>query len=705
MGFSLPSGVINTNSAYFYADDLNDFGTLVKELSDQTLIVLDYSNVTPAITLTSYSFAVDVSSNPALVVSYPQIGPLGEILTFLVSGGIPGQEYTLTVTATYQTGTRNDTLTIAVPSSSGDCVQVNPVPAIYNQLPLGTQGYINAGVRYFWGAAAPANPGVLDQWYDPTTDTLSEWTTDGTTFFWSILTTSDLVTEAPIDSILYSRYNGHWVANVFQVDAPSNSQSYSRNNNTWMADAIQTDAPMDSTNYVRNNGGWKYLPPAAIGNDAPSDNKLYGRYNAGWTQVPTFPISSDAPNNSNAYVRSGGAWASGGSFVNSLVTQGDLSAIGSLSINGSAWIDGVTTFGAQVALPYDPIQPLQAATKQYVDGQINDVKIDPTIFVHITGSTMTGALILSADPTSPMQAADKQYVDNTVATATAGGPFLSILGGTITGNLTVDGVTTLGADPVNPFEAATKHYVDINSTGGIGDAPLNANVYGRSNGAWVQALAITGGVLTGPLTLQSDPTAAPQAATKNYVDTSISTAVAAAPYLRLSGGTLTGALILNAVPTTNLGAATKSYVDTKAGTALPLMNGNAAIGTSSLFSLQDHVHPSDTSRYAASNPSGYQTAAQVTASLAAYLPLLGGTLVGALTLSADPTNNLGAATKQYVDAGVASAEGVANTMVPLAGGTMTGLLILSAPPTANLGAATKGYVDTLTNSTIDMGTF
>jgi hypothetical protein len=43
--------------------------------------------------------------------------------------------------------------------------------------------------------------------------------------------------------------------------------------------------------------------------------------------------------------------------------------------------------------------------------------------------------------------------------------------------------------------------------------------------------------------------------------------------------------------------------------------------------------------------------------------------------------------------------------VPLAGGTMTGPLILSANPTVNLGAVTKQYVDTLTNSSIDPGTY
>jgi hypothetical protein len=48
------------------------------------------------------------------------------------------------------------------------------------------------------------------------------------------------------------------------------------------------------------------------------------------------------------------------------------------------------------------------------------------------------------------------------------------------------------------------------------------------------------------------------------------------------------------------------------------------------WSRGDHVHPVDTSRYAATNPSNFQTAAQVTASLAGYLSLAGGTLTGAL---------------------------------------------------------------------------
>ncbi len=72
----------------------------------------------------------------------------------------------------------------------------------------------------------------------------------------------------------------------------------------------------------------------------------------------------------------------------------------------------------------------------------------------------------------------------------------------------------------------------------------------------------------------------------------------------------------------------------------------------------------------------------LTAALAAKLDLAGGTLTGALVLAANPTVNLGAATKQYAD-----------LMLPKTGGTMTGHIRLHADPVNNLDAATKIYVD------------
>jgi hypothetical protein len=69
---------------------------------------------------------------------------------------------------------------------------------------------------------------------------------------------------------------------------------------------------------------------------------------------------------------------------------------------------------------------------------------------------------------------------------------------------------------------------------------------------------------------------------------------------------------------------------TQPSTTTPLMDGTAVVGVGTTWARADHIHPSDTSRYPATNPAGYQTAAQVSASLANYLPLGGGTLTGPL---------------------------------------------------------------------------
>jgi hypothetical protein len=66
-------------------------------------------------------------------------------------------------------------------------------------------------------------------------------------------------------------------------------------------------------------------------------------------------------------------------------------------------------------------------------------------------------------------------------------------------------------------------------------------------------------------------------------------------------------------------------------TTPPLMDGIANPGTVVQYSRGDHVHPSDTSR----------------------LPLAGGTMTRSLILYADPSANLEAATRQYVDSSLA----------------------------------------------------
>ena len=162
----------------------------------------------------AYTFAVDISSNPQLVVSFPSVNASGIELRFLLSGGIPGQQYTLTISASSGATLRVDKLTISVPSS-GDCgcETINPVPALLSELSLGGSGYANTAIRLFWGSVPPANPNALDQWYDTTNLTTYEWITDGVTYFWSLIASPFTVPvpEAPNDGQLYGRKNSTWV--------------------------------------------------------------------------------------------------------------------------------------------------------------------------------------------------------------------------------------------------------------------------------------------------------------------------------------------------------------------------------------------------------------------------------------------------------------------------------------------------------------
>ena len=67
-------------------------------------------------------------------------------------------------------------------------------------------------------------------------------------------------------------------------------------------------------------------------------------------------------------------------------------------------------------------------------------------------------------------------------------------------------------------------------------------------------LLLTGGTLTGALTLSGAPTADLHAATKAYADT----------HVKLAGSTMTGALTLNGAPTADNHAATKAWVESVA---------------------------------------------------------------------------------------------------------------------------------------------
>lgn len=94
---------------------------------------------------------------------------------------------------------------------------------------------------------------------------------------------------------------------------------------------------------------------------------------------------------------------------------------------------------------------------------------------------------------------------------------------------------------------------DGGTTDNLATMPTITSLQSQINGK----LSLSGGTMTGNLILNTDPSLSLQAATKQYVDNSIS----AAPYVLRAGDTMTGPLILNSDPTLPLQAVTKEYVD------------------------------------------------------------------------------------------------------------------------------------------------
>lgn len=156
-------------------------------------------------------------------------------------------------------------------------------------------------------------------------------------------------------------------------------------------------------------------------------------------------------------------------------------------------------------------------------------------------------------------------------------------------------------------------------------------------------LPLSGGQLSGELVLAADPVQALDAATKQYVDAHAGGGGGSGTVTQINTGTgLTGG------PISTTGTIAASFGTTGgtvaqgndarfatipgASSTTPAMDGTAAVGTGTTYARADHVHPVDTSRYAASNPSGYQTAAQVTTALAPYAPLASPTFTGTVTI-------------------------------------------------------------------------
>ena len=137
----------------------------------------------------------------------------------------------------------------------------------------------------------------------------------------------------------------------------------------------------------------------------------------------------------------------------------------------------------------------------------------------------------------------------------------AIAAGSTTVSIGQDGFVSVNLAPNAGASPAGSYYTAIYH---LNDGTVNKEY-------WVVPAAASASIVS--IRAQLVPaTVAVQNATKQYVDASI--ASLSGNYLALTGGAMTGPLLLSGLPTANNQAATKQYTDQAVGTAVPLAGGN-----------------------------------------------------------------------------------------------------------------------------------
>ena len=122
-----------------------------------------------------------------------------------------------------------------------------------------------------------------------------------------------------------------------------------------------------------------------------------------------------------------------------------------------------------------------------------------------------------------------------------------------------------------------------------------------------------------------------------------------------------------AVSTNTTQIATTAFVVGQAGTASPVVNGTATVGTSLLYSRQDHVHATDTTRAPLASPTFTGTVTIPSgASISGFAPLASPTFTGvpAGPTAAAATNTTQLATTAFVTAAVPAFAATSDTNAP-----------------------------------------
>jgi hypothetical protein len=278
-----------------------------------------------------------------------------------------------------------------------------------------------------------------------------------------------------------------------------------------------------------------------------------------------------------------------------------------VSVAGTTTIDGISSWSVGDDIVFD------GTVWDKIDGQANEV-------ISVAGHTGVVTLALSSDLTDitltsiangqvlTWNSTSSKWVNTTLGGGT----------GTVTSVSSADSqisVSNPGTTPILQLNPANMNLAAIGGSLTASQlAPSGTNGYVLQTvagaAAWTPLTSL--GLLGSATPLIDGTAAAGTAATASRVDHVHPTDTSRAP---LASPSLTGTpLSTTAAANTNTTQiATTAFVVGQAGTGSPVMNGTATVGTSLLYSRQDHVHPSDTSRAPLASPTLTGTPAAPTA--------------------------------------------------------------------------------------------
>jgi hypothetical protein len=474
--------------------------------------------------------------------------------------------------------------------------------------------------------------------------------------------------DAPADGNLYARENNAWAVvppPTGVPEAPTTGQTFGRNNAQWVQiqPSIVSEAPLDGLQYARQSGAWAAIGAAeATGvEEAPNNGVSYVRNSEAWTPLggPYLPTTGGTVTGpvfiqgSNMLALTGAVGAIrsvlGGTGVGTIsyrwsLTLGDQTAESGSNAGSNFSLTPISDAGSFLPVALSINRATGAATfgnQVTINSPIGNT---PNLLLNkpSAGSAAIMAQTSAGVPRWQMQLANVNAelgndlgsnfeLDFFSDAGTNKGAALTIArntgvatfsyGVTVTGSLNANGglaVNGTFAISIGNFillGGSNGQFLQTNGSGvltwatpaggggGIPEAPTDGQLYGRENAAWVVVPTGGGG---GIADAPNDGTA--------YARKS-----AAWAHLAHTDITDWTATLANYYPTSNPSgyqtAAQVTAVLPVASSTTPSMDGTAAVGTGTTWARADHVHPSDTTRYAASNPSGYQTAAQVTAAV------------------------------------------------------------------------------------------